>query len=154
MTARTLQILALSTVAAGAAACGGDDGGDGQDPDAGLSASCMEATMHSDLEWIQDNIFTPSCASFASCHMGSAAGAAGLNLEAGMAESAMVDVDSTLEPDYKLVAPGDADNSYLLMILGREPVPAGVTINRTMPLGNPVLCDEKIEAVARWVDQM
>ena len=153
MTARTLQILGLFAVAAGSVACGGDDGGNGE-PDAGISPSCMEATVHSDLEWIQENVFTPSCASFASCHMGSAAGAAGLNLEAGTAESSLVDVDSTIEPDYKLVAPGDADNSYLLMILGREPVPPGVTINRTMPLGNPLLCDEKIEAVARWVDQM
>lgn len=131
-------------------ACGGDDGGE---PDASISPSCMEATSHSDLAWIQDNVFTPSCAAFASCHMGAAASAEGLNLESGMTEANVVDVDSVQVPSVKLVAPGDPDNSYLINKLGRGDFPAGAETT-TMPLGNPLLCDEKIDAVVRWVNSL
>lgn len=113
----------------------------------------MEALEHSDLAWIQDNIFTPSCAAFSSCHMGTAASAEGLNLEAGMTEANVVNVDSAQVPAVKLIAPGDPDNSYLLHKLGRGEFPPGAQTT-TMPLGNPVLCDEKIDAVVRWVNSL
>ena len=109
--------------------------------------------MQSDLEWIQDNIFTPSCAAFGVCHMGAAASADGLNLEDGMTMANVVDVMSTQATSTALVAPGDPDNSYLLIKLGRGTFPPGST-QTTMPLGNPVLCDEKIDAVERWVNSL
>lgn len=152
MISRSLMVLGSLFLAVSCGGGGGDD--DTTGVDASVSPTCMEATMHDDLAWIQDNVFTRSCAAFSSCHRGSAAGAAGLNLEDGMSEGNLVNIDSTLNADYKLVLPGDSGNSYLLFMLGREPVPSDVTINRTMPLGNPLLCDEKIEAVARWVDGM
>jgi hypothetical protein len=47
------------------ASCGGDDGNGDGGVDA-ISASCMEATMHSDLSWLQEKVFTPSCSAFVS----------------------------------------------------------------------------------------
>jgi hypothetical protein len=134
-----------------AAACGGDD--DGGAPDAGLSASCQEATTRSDFEFVQESILSASCSLSTSCHAGPAP-AGGLSLVDGDSEAALIAVGSTLEPDFNLVEPGDPDASYLLMILGREPLPAGVVITNPMPQANPPLCDEKIEAVARWVEQL
>jgi hypothetical protein len=147
MTARALLIVSSLF----GAACGGDDGGG--TPDAGLSAACQEATTRSDFEFVQEQVFSASCSLSASCHAGPAP-QAGLTLEEGSSEAALIGIQSTLEPDFNLVEPGDPDASYLLMILGREPLPPGVTITDPMPQANPPLCDEKIEAVARWVEQL
>ena len=45
--------------------------------DAGLSPLCAEARDHSDLTWLQREVFTPSCASFSACHAGQALSAGG-----------------------------------------------------------------------------
>ncbi len=115
-----------------------------------LSASCIEAMNHSDLEWIQDNIITPGCAAFSSCHKGAATQAGGLNLESGQTEASMVNVTSNLFTDWKMIVPGDPANSYLMVILGDEigPLKDGVG---TMPYNNPTLCKPKLDAVSRWV---
>lgn len=145
-----LRSLTIASLALGTACGGGDDG---DEPDAGISASCMEATERSDLEWIQDNVFTPSCAAFSSCHMGAARSAEGLNLESGMTEANVVGVDSVQVPGTALVEAGNPDASYLLNKLGRGTFPPGADTT-IMPFGNPPLCDEKIEAVARWVNSL
>lgn len=149
-------------------ACGGDDDGADpadaapaaadatvpDDPDAmPLSQSCIDAMDHSDLAWIQDNILTPGCASFNSCHKGAAIQAGGLNLEAGNSEAAMLGVDSVRFEDWKLVVAGDPDNSYLMVILTGEggPIDSGVG---TMPYNNPLLCEPKIEAIRRWITNL
>jgi hypothetical protein len=54
-----------------------------------ISPECMEATMHSDLEWIQEFVFDASCV-FSACHRGAALSAGELNLEAGLAQAALV----------------------------------------------------------------
>ncbi len=131
------------------ACSGGDDGGD---VDAGLSASCQEAVNHDDLPWIQENVFDRSCG-FSGCH-GSANPADALELTAGMSMAGLAGVDSIRDPNFKRVLAGNADDSYLLMIMGRNPSNPGVTINRTMPVSNSLLCDEKVEAVARWVNSL
>lgn len=142
---------APAALAALLAACGGDDSPPAID--AGPSPSCLEAENHSDLPWIQENIFQRSCANFSSCHQGRALDAAGLNLETGNSRAAMVDVDSTLFPQFKLVAPGQPRDSYLMIILGHYPdlmqfidSDAG-----TMPYNSPLLCQPKREAVERWI---
>lgn len=150
--------IALFTVPA----CGGDDDDDGVpvDPDASvtepdaapLSASCVEAMDKSDILWIQDNIFN-SCAAFSVCHQGAAMSAGGLNLESGFAETAMINVDSALFPDYKLVVPGDPDNSYLMTILGAAEGPLKDGVG-TMPYNNPTLCEPKLEAIGRWISAL
>jgi hypothetical protein len=131
--------------------CGG--GGDGETPDASISAACQEAVDHSDLAWIQENIFDRSCV-FSACHQGAAGIADGLNLEPGMSEANVVGVDSMRDPAFKLVVAGDADSSYLLMILGRDPAGNNPTIDRRMPLSSPALCDEKLDALGRCVNSL
>ncbi len=132
-----------------AAACGnGDDGVDPR-PDA-ISASCMEATMHSDLTWLQENVFTPGCAGFNSCHRGAALEAGGLSLEEGDLLPQTVNVDSDLFPQFKRIAPGDPDNSYMVIIMGGAAGPLAPDVG-TMPYNNPRLCNEKVDAVKRWI---
>lgn len=157
---------AAAALAAFLAACDTSVGGGGAAdaapaaPDA--SPACAEATAHSDLAWIQDNIFTPSCAAFSACHMGSAAQAAGLNLEAGMAQAELVDqvaVSQGLEGmNLVLVVPGDSNASYLMTIIDHEskggrrsgPLPTA----GTMPFNSPLMCVEKRDAIARWIDSL
>ena len=114
------------------------------------SPSCLEAENHSDLAWIQSEILTPSCANFSVCHMGNASSAGNLNLEAGNSETNMVNVDSVRITDFKLVVPGDPDNSYLMVILGDVEGPLTDGIG-TMPFNNPTLCQQKQDAVRRWI---
>ncbi len=118
-----------------------------------LSPSCMEASEHSDLAWIQENILTPGCASFASCHMGDASQAGGLNLEAGQSEANMLGVDSVRFAEWKLLVAGDPDMSYLMVLLTGEGGPLSDEVG-TMPYNNPKLCDPKIEAVRRWISSL
>ncbi len=128
--------------------CGtsGDNGVDA----AGPSAACLAATAHSDLTWIQDNIFSPSCSKFGACHKDAATSAAGLNLEAGKARANLVSVKSKLFPQFELVAAGSANNSYLMIIAGHYPGPLKPGIG-TMPLNSPTLCIEKRQAIDRWI---
>jgi hypothetical protein len=130
------------------AACGSS--GDGGADAAGPSVACLEANSHSDLSWIQDNVFTPSCSKFGACHKDAALSAAGLNLEAGKSRASLVGVKSKLFPQFDLVAAGNASNSYLMIIAGHYPgyLKAGVG---TMPLNSPVLCVEKRQAIDRWI---
>ena len=121
-------------------------------PDAApLSASCVEAMDKSDILWIQDNIFN-SCAAFSACH-GAVTPAGGLNLESGFAEAAMLNVDSVLFPEYKLVVPGDPENSYLMTILGAVDGPLSDDVG-TMPYNNPTLCQPKLDAIGRWISAL
>jgi len=147
------SLLLLSTTWA---ACGGDDDDDGD----GTSESCQQAVDHSDLEWIQANIFTPSCALSAACHQGNASSANGLNLEAGNSRDNLVGVAAEADDAAGLnrVEPGDPNNSYLLIITGGGPM--GVNDPRIpdstgpMPENNELLCDEKLAAISRWIDSL
>lgn len=151
--------LALGIVLLCFAGCGDDIGGDSSiTPDAGpdaapLSPSCIEAAKHSDLAWIQTEIFTPGCASFSVCHQGNAASAGGLPLEDGESEVAMVNIDSVRFTDWKLVVPGDADNSYLMVILGDVNGPLADGIG-TMPFNSTTLCQPKLDAIRRWIGDL
>ncbi|HUQ06440.1 MAG TPA: hypothetical protein VM261_28245 [Kofleriaceae bacterium] len=132
------------------AACSGGGDDDGGGPDA-VSASCMEATTRDDLAWLQEKIFTPSCSAFTACHMGTALEAGGLSLEAGQVIPQTVNVDSDLFPQFKLVVPGNAANSYMMMILGDAAGPLDPEVG-TMPYNNPRLCQEKLDAIERWIN--
>ncbi len=160
--ARCASLLLVVATVAGAA-CGG--GGtpeldaseldallgdaDGGPPGDASSPTCAEATQHSDLTWIQDRIFSPSCAGFADCHRG-ATPPAGLSLEPGRARANLVGVASVLFPSYRRVVPGDPQHSYLLVILGHVAGPLDPSIG-TMPYGSPLLCVEKRQAIERWI---
>lgn len=138
----TLLVVAL-------AGCSGDDGNGDGGVDA-ISASCLEATMHSDLAWLQEKVFTPGCSAFVSCHKGLALEAGGLSLEPGEVIPQTVNVDSDLFPQFKRIAPGDPANSYMMIIMGEFPGPIDPDVG-TMPYNNPKLCQEKLDAVERWI---
>lgn len=146
---RSIRFTSLLTLGVLSMACSGDDDGDGMQPDA-ISASCMEATMHSDLEWLQEKVFTPSCSAFVSCHKGAALEAGGLSLEEGQVIPQTVNVDSDLFPQFKRILPGDPANSYMMIILGAYTGPLDPEVG-TMPYNNPKLCQEKLDAVGRWI---
>jgi hypothetical protein len=125
---------------------GGDDS-----PDAGTtSATCTEAKNHSDLAWIQDNVFTKSC-TFSGCHRGTASGAGFLNLETGMSHTQLVNQPAKTETGWMRVTAGTTSTSYLLVAIGAATGPKPT--DGVMPLGSPPLCQEKLDAIKRWVEQ-
>lgn len=118
------------------------------DPDAATALTdCDEAKMHSDLAWIQQKVFTPSCAT-AMCHSGPDP-EVGLNLDAGRAYANLVNKGASTEDGWIRVVPGDLATSYLVVAFGRTPGPPPP--DGFMPLGADPLCVEKLEAVERWI---
>ena len=116
------------------------------------TADCVEARDHSDLAWIQENIFTASCATTSLCHRGQANDARGLNLEDGMALDNLID-----EPSYQcfgetLVVPGAPRDSYLMATFGVYP--AGSCMIQLMPFRQPPLCKDKHDAIERWITSL
>ena len=118
----------------------------------GISPSCREAMNHSDFQFIQQEIFAPSCSLSSSCHKGTRP-AGELNLETAKAYDQLVNKVSRL-PDWVRVVPEEPDMSYILVKLGRIQGPLGMNGSRpgtTMPPDQP-LCEEKIDAVRRWIE--
>jgi len=116
-------------------------------PDAGTLTICQQAAQHSDLTWIQDNVFSASCA-LSHCHtVDNQAG--GLVLQTGMSRDELVNRPATTQSGWVRVVPGQPAQSYLLVAIGGAagPMPPG----GTMPIGAPVLCTEKIDAIRRWI---
>ncbi len=64
---------------------------------------------------IQAAVFTPSCAT-STCHAGGTP-AAGLNLDSAASYTMLVGVQSSQDPGFMRVEPGDPDNSYLVQKL-------------------------------------
>jgi hypothetical protein len=93
---------------------------------------------------VQNEIFTPTCGALG-CHdpLGRQQG---LILTAGRGYGDVVNVPSTEVSSLKLVAPSDADNSYLY----RKITGAGITGDR-MPQGGPYLTDAQIKLVRDWI---
>src|SRR5262245_29111901 len=106
----------LALIATVCAACGTNPPGTDANGDASPQV-CQDAKMHSDLTWIQDNIFTKQCA-FSGCHNGVATPAGMMALRAGMSHTPLVNVASMLDTTRKIVVPGDAAKSYMLVMIG------------------------------------
>jgi len=121
-----------------------DGGGGGAGPDAALT-TCEQATQHADLAWIQSNVFSASCA-LSSCH-NSTSQAGGMILEPGMAHDYLVNQPSSQHQGWMRVMPAQPDMSYLLVAIGGA---AGPDMG-TMPWQMPALCQEKIDAIQRWI---
>ena len=124
-------------------------------------AACTMAETHSDLAWIEMNVFKPACA-FSGCHNGSATDAGRINMDVlGNAHADLVNVDSLIASGRKLVVPGQPKQSYLLMMMQQfkpgemEPMPATAppTDIGFMPQGtdNVPVCCQKLDAVERWI---
>lgn len=129
-----------------ASACTAADPGTA--PDGGTGSACDEAKTHSDLAWIQDNVFTPSCA-VGGCHHASAVGAGHLSLDDGLSQLQLVNTVSTSSSSWMRVVPSDASKSYLLVALGAQSGPRPV--DGLMPLGRPPLCSDEVAAIQRWI---
>ena len=123
------------------------DGGEASDAPVALTP-CEEAPQHSDLAWLQQHVFTPSCA-VAGCHAGTSPGV-GLSLEVGKAYANLVNRGSSTVTGWIRVVPGQPAQSYLLVALGRAAGPP--PRDGFMPIGGlPPLCVEMVDAVERWV---
>lgn len=117
------------------------DGIEGGDFEATFTVTTPVAVTFDD---IQANVFTPSCAT-AGCHRG-AAPPQGLNLEAGMAFSNLVDVPSTQVPNLDRVEPGDPDNSYLI-----QKLEGSAALGAQMPFGGTPLDQAVIDDIRQWI---
>jgi hypothetical protein len=106
---------------------------------------CEEAAYHSDLAWIQTNVFDVSCTT--NCH-GAASPAARLSLLAGESRAALVNVASTQFSSWQRVVPGNPRSSMLMVQIGGE---SGPELEGLMPWGQPKLCDPIIDAIRRWI---
>jgi hypothetical protein len=153
---RWMQVLLLS-------GCGGDpltsseadamtvtDGARTDDAAAPADSSaltlCDEANAHSDLTWLEANVFVPRCAG---CH-GGAEPDANLILSAGQVRANLVGVTpSTVGTPWVRVQPGSIEDSYLMVALGQTAGPAPSL--GFMPLGQPALCAEIHAAIGRWI---
>lgn len=122
--------------------------------------SCVEAANHSDLAWIEQNIFVPNCnlAGGGACH-GGASDAGKLDLRVGMSHDHLVGVSSMIDRTRMLVVPGDVAASYLMLMLSDVPPamasppgsrpPSNVGF---MPMSNGTLCCQKLDALERWIN--
>ena len=115
---------------------------------------CVAATTHSDLAWIEQNIFMASCA-FSGCH-DSPTDLGKLDLRPGMSHAALVGTMSKLETTRMLVTPNNVPASYLMLML-HDFDPAMASPPGTMPgvgympQGAPELCCQKLQAIERWI---
>jgi len=126
--------------------------------------ACTEATTHSNLKWIEDNVFN-KC-TFSGCHNGAMTDGGRLDLQPGKSFAALVNKDSeiatgpTLVGKAKMVVPGEPNHSYLLVML-REITPAEFDPPLDVPpgsvgympqnAGGAVTCCQKLDAVTRWI---
>jgi hypothetical protein len=100
------------------------------------------------LQSIQTNVFTPICSG---CHTGTGNVLPGvLNLSSASAShAALVNVASAQQPAILRVAPGNADNSYLIDKLeGTAPPPT----NSQMPLLGQPLSPATIATIRQWIN--
>jgi hypothetical protein len=116
------------------AACGSGDGFVGSGGAVGPLAPNFDS--------IQSNVFEQYCEH---CHSGANA-PAGLRLDAANSYLNLVGVPSVERPAVLRVAPGDANNSYLIQKLEGT---AGV--GGRMPLGLPPLPQSDINVVRQWI---
>lgn len=117
-------------------------------PDAAMPLTiCDQAKQHSDFAFLQQHIFTPSCAT-AMCHTGPEP-EVGLNLSEGAAYANLVNKGASTVNGWTRVTPGTIATSYLAVSLGRAEGPP--PRDGYMPLGADPLCLEKLEAIERWI---
>jgi hypothetical protein len=115
---------------------GSEDQGPMQPPKETMTLSTLQAT-----------IFTPRCAIAGGCHAGVDA-QLGQDLSEGKTYASVVGVESQEVPGLLRVAPGDPDDSYLLMKVSGDPRIAG----ERMPYGGPYLETSEIEAIREWIE--
>lgn len=101
------------------------------------------STLEAKFSSIQNNILTPSCVN-QGCHPG---GGAPMSLQSGLAYSNLVGKASAY--GIPRVDPGKPDNSALYLKLIGDGRTGGAQFR--MPLFQPALPPERIEAVRQWI---
>jgi hypothetical protein len=127
--------------------------------------SCLDSASHSDLTYLQAEIFAPKC-SFTACHDGGNYPAGRLDMRTlASAYTSLVNMPSKLDSSRTIVVPGNSTQSFLSVMIGEikpadadpplDAIPMGTTglFVGTMPQDSTtVLCCQKLDAIARWID--
>ena len=139
------QYAALLTLLATLAACsGGSGGGGGGNNPPPPPPPPPPPAFNPVFSEIQTQVFDIDCAT-SGCHQGAGA-PQGLRLDAANSYALLVDVDSTQDPTFKRVAPGDPDNSYLIRKLEGT-----ASVGAQMPAGAPPLPQAEIDIMRQWI---
>lgn len=94
------------------------------------------------FSFVQENVFDLSCA-LSGCHSGSTFP----DLSSGQAYASIVDAISS--QGFKLIAPGDPDNSYLYIKITAGPDMSG----SRMPQGGAPLPATTTDAIRDWIER-
>lgn len=115
------------------AACGSGDGF--------VGSGGVVGPLEPSFDSIQANVFDQYCVH---CHAGANA-PAGLRLDAANSYASLVGVPS-VETGVLRVAPGDANNSYII-----QKVEGTAAVGERMPAGLPPLPQEDIDVIRQWI---
>jgi len=114
-------------------------------------ASCPCEPLPADtFEAIALRIFARHSCEIPGCH-GDPAGQAGLSLAPGRAYADLVSVPSTADPTRLRVAPGDPEHSLLWQKLAARTLGLGGVPGLGMPIGDPQVDGDELEAVRLWI---
>jgi len=126
--------------------------------------SCLDADARSDFTYAYSSIIKPKCV-FDACHDGGTSKQGMLNLKKDQATAYtnLIGVASMLDTTRTLVVPGNANQSFLMVMLGaikpsEADPPLAVIPNDskgnpvgTMPQNSSIVCCQKLDAVERWI---
>jgi hypothetical protein len=124
-----------------------------------ISQPCMDAVNHSDLAWIESNVFKGAC-DFSGCHNGDSSTPGKVDLRVGKSYAHLVNYASVIDATRKLVVANDVAASYLMLMVRDVPpamanppasAPPGSVGYMPQTGGSTVLCCQKLDALERWI---
>jgi hypothetical protein len=131
--------------------------------------SCLDAAGRADFTYVATQILAPKCGLSNSCHQGESGNVAGyLDFTSmGSAYTSLVNRPSQVDPTRILVVPGNPAQSFLTVMTGQiKPADADPPLTTgkvpitdshdnpvgTMPQNSPLLCCQKLDAIAAWIE--
>ena len=126
------------------AGCGGGNGSGGNNQQQQPPPPPPPPPFGANFSEIQDNVFTPTCAT-AGCHSGAGA-PQGLRLDDANSYGLLVGVASSEVNTILRVAPNDPDNSYLI-----QKLEGTASVGAQMPLGGAPLDQSVIDVIRQWI---
>jgi hypothetical protein len=129
--------------------------------------SCLDAAGRADFTYVASQILGPKCGLSNSCHQGETGNVAGyLDFTSmGSAYTSLVNRASQIDPTRMLVVPGNPAQSFLTVMTGQikpaeadPPLSGGIPSTDShgnpvgsMPQDSPLLCCQKLDAIAAWI---